>query len=41
MFNLLSYEQTIKCKGKGKVKVHLMTDYEGPDGSRGIALLFL
>ena len=27
--------------GKGKGKVHPITGHEGPDGSRGIALLFL
>jgi len=28
-----------KCKGKGKV--HPITGHEGPEGNRGIALLFL
>jgi hypothetical protein len=31
----------IVCKGKSQGKVHPRTGHEGPEGSRGIALLIL
>jgi len=32
---------SVNCKGIGKGKVYPTTGHLGPDGSRGIALLFL
>ena len=37
----LPYQKQGEGKGKGKGNVHPSTDHEGPEGSRGITLLFL
>ena len=36
-----SNPEQVRCALKGKGKVHPGTGHEGPEGTRGIALLFL